>query len=70
LQLSQHRLKHFTGEGEIVQGSPAFNIGDYKRTYVCFFENCRLLEKKIEEHRTNHAELNAITLLVPNIPGT
>jgi UDP-3-O-[3-hydroxymyristoyl] glucosamine N-acyltransferase len=23
-------------EGEIVQGSPAFNIGDYKRSYVLF----------------------------------
>lgn len=33
-------------ENEIVQGSPAFNIGDYKRTYVVF-RKLPELEKKI-----------------------
>ncbi len=37
-----------TTEGEIVQGSPAFNIGDYKRTYVVF-RKLPALEKKIQE---------------------
>lgn len=35
-------------EGEIVQGSPAFNIGDYKRTYVVF-RKLPDLEKRIQE---------------------
>ena len=35
-------------ENEIVQGSPAFNIGDYKRTYV-LFRKLPDLEKKILE---------------------
>jgi len=37
-----------TTPGEIVQGSPAFNIADYKRVYVVF-KKLPLLEKKIEE---------------------
>lgn len=37
-----------TNAGEIVQGSPAFNIGDYKRTYVVF-KKLPELEKKIED---------------------
>jgi UDP-3-O-[3-hydroxymyristoyl] glucosamine N-acyltransferase len=42
-------------EGEIVQGSPSFPIGEYKRSYVLFrslpklSEKLRLLEKKISE---------------------
>lgn len=32
-------------EGEIVQGSPAFNIGDYKRSYVLFRSLPKLNEK-------------------------
>ena len=35
-------------EGEIVQGSPAFNIGDFKRTYVVF-RKLPQLEKRIKE---------------------
>lgn len=34
--------------GEIVQGSPAFNISEYKRVYVVF-RKLPLLEKRIEE---------------------
>ncbi len=37
-----------TTEGEIVQGSPAFNISDYKRTYVVF-KKLPQLERKINE---------------------
>ena len=46
-----------TNEGEIVQGSPAFNISDYKRTYVLFkklpeLENrIRELEKRLSEKK-------------------
>jgi UDP-3-O-[3-hydroxymyristoyl] glucosamine N-acyltransferase len=32
-------------EGEIVQGSPAFNIGDYKRSYVLFRSLPKLNDK-------------------------
>lgn len=35
-------------EGEIVQGSPAFNIGEYKRTYVVF-RKLPELEKRVKE---------------------
>lgn len=35
-------------KGEIVQGSPAFPIGDYKRAYVVF-KKLPLLEQKIQE---------------------
>lgn len=37
-----------TTEGEIVQGSPAFGIGDYKRTYVVF-RKLPELDKRIKE---------------------
>jgi UDP-3-O-[3-hydroxymyristoyl] glucosamine N-acyltransferase len=37
-----------TTEGEIVQGSPAFGIGDYKRTYVVF-RKLPELEKRVKE---------------------
>lgn len=37
-----------TTPNEIVQGSPAFNISDYKRTYVVF-KKLPLLEKRISE---------------------
>lgn len=37
-----------TKEGEIVQGSPAFSIGDYKRSYV-MFRNLPQLNDKIKE---------------------
>ena len=47
-------------EGEIVQGSPAFNIGDYKRTYVVF-RKLPSLEKKIKELEQMIADLKQIT---------
>lgn len=37
-----------TNKGEVVQGSPAFPIGDYKRVYVVF-KKLPLLEQKIQE---------------------
>jgi UDP-3-O-[3-hydroxymyristoyl] glucosamine N-acyltransferase len=37
-----------TTPNEIVQGSPAFNISDYKRSYV-MFRKLPELEKKIQE---------------------
>ena len=46
-------------EGEIVQGSPAFNIGDYKRTYVVF-RKLPALEKKIKELEQTIADLKHI----------
>ena len=46
--------------GEIVQGSPAFNIGDYKRTYVVF-RKLPLLEKRIKELEQMIADLRQIT---------
>ncbi len=49
-----------TTEGEIVQGSPAFNIGDYKRTYVVF-RKLPQLEKRIKELEQLIAELKQIT---------
>ncbi len=45
-----------TKENEIVQGSPAFNISDYKRTYV-LFRKLPDLEKKIIELEKTIAEL-------------
>lgn len=45
-----------TQEGDIVQGSPAFNIGDYKRTYVVF-RKLPELEKKIKELEQTIREL-------------
>ncbi len=47
-------------EGEIVQGSPAFNIGDYKRTYVVF-RKLPLLEKRIKELEQMISDLRQIT---------
>lgn len=41
-----------TTPNEIVQGSPAFNISDYKRTYVVF-KKLPLLEKKLNELEKN-----------------
>ena len=49
-----------TTEGEIVQGSPAFNIGDYKRTYVVF-RKLPLLEKRIKELEQMISDLKQIT---------
>jgi UDP-3-O-[3-hydroxymyristoyl] glucosamine N-acyltransferase len=49
-----------TTEGEIVQGSPAFIIGDYKRTYVVF-RKLPQLEKRILELEQLIAELKQIT---------
>ncbi len=49
-----------TTEGEIVQGSPAFGIGDYKRTYVVF-RKLPQLEKRIKELEQLIAELKQIT---------
>ncbi|MBL0102793.1 MAG: UDP-3-O-(3-hydroxymyristoyl)glucosamine N-acyltransferase [Bacteroidetes bacterium] len=48
-----------TTEGEILQGSPAFNIGDYKRTYVVF-RKLPALEKKIAELEQMIADLKQI----------
>jgi UDP-3-O-[3-hydroxymyristoyl] glucosamine N-acyltransferase len=45
-----------TQEGEIVQGSPAFHIGDYKRTYVVF-KKLPELEKKLKELEQTIREL-------------
>lgn len=49
-----------TNPGEIVQGSPAFNIGDYKRTYV-LFRRLPELEKKIIELEKTIADLRQTT---------
>jgi len=46
--------------GEVVQGSPAFNIGDYKRTYVVF-RKLPILEKRIKELEQTIAELKHLT---------
>jgi len=48
-----------TTEGEIIQGSPAFNISDYKRSYVVF-RKLPLLEKRIKELEQLIAELKHI----------
>ena len=47
-------------EAEIVQGSPAFNIGDYKRTYVVF-RKLPAMERKIKELEQTIADLKHIT---------
>jgi UDP-3-O-[3-hydroxymyristoyl] glucosamine N-acyltransferase len=47
-------------EGEIVQGSPGFNISDYKRSYVVF-RKLPVLEKKIQELEQTIAELKHLT---------
>ena len=47
-----------TTAGEILQGSPAFNIGDYKRTYV-LFRKLPELEKKIQDLQKALAELRS-----------
>ncbi len=47
-------------EAEIVQGSPAFNIGDYKRTYVVF-RKLPALDRKIKELEQTIADLKQIT---------
>lgn len=47
-------------EGEIVQGSPAFNISDYKRTYVVF-RKLPALEKRIQELEQMIADLKHLT---------
>src|SRR6185369_286539 len=49
-----------TTEGEIVQGSPAFNIGDYKRSYVVF-RKLPQLERRIKELEQMILELKQIT---------
>jgi len=46
--------------GEIVQGSPAFNISDYKRTYV-LFRKLPELEKKIIELEKTISDLRQTT---------
>lgn len=45
--------------GEIVQGSPAFNIGDYKRTYVVF-RKLPQMERRIQELEQMLAELKQL----------
>ncbi len=46
-----------TTPNEIVQGSPAFNISDYKRTYVVF-KKLPQLERKINELEKKTGSLN------------
>ncbi len=48
-----------TNESEILQGSPAFGIGDYKRTYVVF-RKLPSLEKRIQELEQMIADLKQI----------
>lgn len=48
-----------TGEGEILQGSPAFGIGDYKRSYVVY-RKLPALEKRVKELEQLIAELKQI----------
>lgn len=48
-----------TKEGEIVQGSPAFAIGDYKRSYV-LFRNLPDLKTKIHELEKSLKELKEL----------
>lgn len=48
-----------TTPGEIVQGSPAFGIGDYKRTYVVF-RKLPELEKRIKELEQTITDLRQI----------
>ncbi|MBL7923576.1 MAG: UDP-3-O-(3-hydroxymyristoyl)glucosamine N-acyltransferase [Bacteroidia bacterium] len=47
-----------TRSGEILQGSPAFNISDYKRTYV-LFRKLPELEKKISDLQKTLSELRS-----------
>ncbi len=47
-------------QGEIVQGSPSFQISDYKRSYVVF-RKLPALEKRIQELEQTIAELRQIT---------
>ncbi|MFM2135354.1 MAG: hypothetical protein RL021_754, partial [Bacteroidota bacterium] len=44
-----------TQEGEILQGSPAFAIGDYKRTYVVF-RNLPALERRLRTLENGHGK--------------
>ena len=48
-----------TKENEIVQGSPAFSISDYKRTYV-LFRKLPELEKKIAELQQSISEMKSL----------
>ena len=47
---------NITKPNEILQGSPAFGIGDYKRTYVVF-RKLPDLEKKIQDLEKTIASL-------------
>lgn len=49
-----------TTPNEIVQGSPAFNISDYKRTYVVF-KKLPVLEKRLNEIEKLIAELKPVS---------
>ena len=51
---------NITTPNEIVQGSPAFNISDYKRTYVVF-KKLPQVEKKLHELEKLIAELKPVT---------
>jgi UDP-3-O-[3-hydroxymyristoyl] glucosamine N-acyltransferase len=53
---------NITNEGEIVQGSPAFNVGDYKRSYV-MFRKSPAMEKRINELEQMLIELKQQTSL-------
>ncbi len=49
-------ISKITNANEILQGSPAFTIGDYKRTYVVF-KKLPALEKKIQDLEKTIASL-------------
>jgi UDP-3-O-[3-hydroxymyristoyl] glucosamine N-acyltransferase len=49
--------KDIKNENEIVQGSPSFNIGDYKRSYV-LFRNLPKLKQDIDSIKKDLKELN------------
>jgi len=49
--------KDITNENEIVQGSPSFNIGDYKRSYV-LFRKLPKLRQDIDSLKKDIKELN------------
>ncbi|MFB6258714.1 MAG: UDP-3-O-(3-hydroxymyristoyl)glucosamine N-acyltransferase, partial [Flavobacteriales bacterium] len=51
---------HIEEEGAVVQGSPAFNIGDQKRSYVVF-RQLPELKQKIQELEKEIQELKQTT---------
>lgn len=45
-------------EGEIVQGSPAFNVGDYRRSYV-MFRSLPQIKSKLDDLKKEVTQLNS-----------